>query len=125
MIGNNDRITRAVIDVEFLRCRPGILSKAFPHVGAKERICAMTDFRICIEQSKSRVGYCDSSSSCAAVCELELAILVVCTSWASLHVDLIIIVLAGSLEQATELHRVASQDPRQTIRYGDNRTGGT
>jgi hypothetical protein len=51
VVWNNDRITRTVVDVEFLRGRPGILSESFPHVRSKERVCAMTDFRIGIEQS--------------------------------------------------------------------------
>src|SRR5215471_5078505 len=115
MVRNDDRITRAVVDVEFLSSRPGILSEALPHVGSEQRVGAMTNFRIGVEQSQRCIGHGDARSSCAAVCELELAILVVCASWASLHVDLIIVILAGPLEQAAELQRVASSDPSKTI----------
>src|SRR5207249_11543046 len=124
MVRDNHRITRAVVNVELARGGPGILSEAFPHVAPKERVSSVADFRIGIEEPQSGVGYCNSGSTGASVGELELAILVVGAGWASLHVDLVIVVFAGAFEQAAELQRVASSHPGKAVGYVENGSGG-
>jgi len=46
----------------------------------------------------------------------KLSVLIIRASWASLHVDLVIVVLAGTLKQRAELQRVVPSDPGKAVR---------
>ena len=126
MVGNYDGIAKAVVDGQVLRGFPRILREALPHMGAEERVGTMADFRVRVEQAQSRVrdggaGRCLNISRpyeiSPVVAEKELAILVVRTSRACLHVDLIVVVLPGALKHATEFQRVVSPNPCEAVRH--------
>ena len=125
-IRNADRVTQTIVDVKLLVDFPGILSESLPHAATEDCVCTVADFRIRIEHPQSGVCYTGPSSGVArsTVGEQELAILVVGASGASLHVDLIIIVLARALKQAAELQGVAAIDPGEAVGNIVDRPGG-
>src|SRR2546428_9788193 len=115
MVGNDDRVAEAVIEVQLAGGRPGILSEAFPHVGPKNGKRAVADFRVSVEEAQCGVGGCNSCCTSSAIRERELAVLVVRAGETSLHVDLVIVVLAGMFEQAAKLQSVVSTDPAKAV----------
>src|SRR5216683_892792 len=56
VIGDNDRVTEAVVDGQILPELPRVLSKALIHVGAKDGVRAVSDLRVAVVQSQSSVG---------------------------------------------------------------------
>src|SRR2546427_2405947 len=99
--------------MQLLRGLPGILSKGFPHTAPENRVRAVADFGVGVKQSKRSVGDCRSRCrmSRPAIGEQELAVLVVGTGRTCLHVDFVVIVLAGAFVEASKLQRVAAFDP--------------
>src|SRR6266481_2942609 len=55
MVGNNDRIAGAEGESQILPGLPGVLRERLPHVGPKDGVRAMADFRIRVEQAQSSV----------------------------------------------------------------------
>src|SRR5438477_3677973 len=123
MIGNNDRVADTIANGQLLSDLPGILSEALVHVGAEDGVGAVADFRIGVEEAQSGVRNSDSGATSAVVREQKLAILVVRASGAGLNVDLIVVVLAGSLKQESEFEQVISLDPSETVGRGVNGHG--
>src|ERR1700731_232700 len=117
MVGNNDGITDAEGESQILTRLPGVLRERLPHVGAKDGVRTMADFRIAVEQPQSGVCDRDSRPASPAVGEQELAILVVGASRASLHVYLVIVVFARAFPKSTEFKRVVLFYPGETVGY--------
>src|SRR6266850_1711643 len=115
MVRNDDRIPDSKVNVQLGRGLPGILRKTLPHVGSEDGVRAMADFRICIEEPQSSIGNCNPGPTQSVIGEQELSVLIIRASWASLHVDLVIVVLAGALKQRAELQRVVSPDPGKAV----------
>ncbi len=133
MIGNDDGVTKTEVEREILPDLPGILREALPHVGTKDGVSTVADFRVGIEQTKRRVGDAGAgrrpSKSWAheiatAVTEGELPILVVGASGTSRDVDLVVVVFARALKRAPEFQSVVSFDPREALRSIVDRSRG-
>src|SRR6516162_7193811 len=124
MVWNDNGIPDTVIDVKLPRGGPTILRERLPHIRPEYRVCPVSDFRVCVEQSESGVGHSDSRSTGAAIRKLELAVLVVGAGRTGADVDFVVIVLSGPLEHTAELQGVASPDPGKTIGQPDNGTAG-
>src|SRR5258708_37693889 len=84
----------------------------------------MADFRIAVEQAQGGICDCDSRPAGPAVGEQELAILVVGASGTSLHVYLVIVVLAGAFPKSTELQGVIFLYPGEAVGYVIDGTRG-
>src|SRR6266481_3289275 len=117
MVGNNDRITDAEGESQILPGLPGVLRERLPHVGPKDGVRAMADFRIRVEQAQSSVRDRDPRPASQAIGEQELAILVVGASRASLYVYLVIVVFAGAFPKSTEFQRVILFYPGEAVGY--------
>src|SRR6267378_5941180 len=117
MVGNDDGITEAEGESQILPGLPGVLGEPFPHVGAKDRVSAMADFRVGVEQAQGGVCDRDSRPASPAIGEQELAILVVRARGASRYVYLVIVVLAGSFPKSTEFQRVIPFYPGKAVGY--------
>ena len=83
VVGNYHGVTDAEGDSQILPSLPGVLREPLPHVGAKDGVRAVADFRIGVKQSQSGVGDCHARPAGTAIGEQELAILVVRASRAS------------------------------------------
>src|SRR6266481_2672756 len=117
MVGNNDRIAGAEGESQILPGLPGVLRKRLPHVGPKDGVRAMADFRIRVEQAQSSVCSRDPRPASQAIGEQKLAILVVRASRASLYVYLVIVVFAGAFPKTAEFQRVISLYPGEAVGY--------
>src|SRR5262249_42006177 len=124
MVWNDNGISNAVIDVKLPCGGPAILRERLPHIRPEHRVSAVSDFRVCVEQSESGIGYCNSCSAGTAIRKLELAVLVVGAGRTGADIDFIVIVLSGPLIHAAELQSVASPDPGKTVGYSDNGAAG-
>src|SRR6266704_1352168 len=58
VVRNDHGVTDAEGESQILPSLPGVLREPLPHVGAKDRVRAVADFRIGIKQSQSGVGDC-------------------------------------------------------------------
>src|SRR5216684_7884503 len=117
MVGNDDGITEAEGESQILPGLPGVLGEPFPHVGAKDRVGAMADFRIGVEQAQGGVGDGDACPVSPSVGEQELAVLVVRARGASRYVYLVIVVFAGAFPKTAEFQRVISLYPGKAVGY--------
>src|SRR6266404_7876634 len=104
MVGNNDRIAGAEGESQILPGLPGVLRKRLPHVGPKDGVRAMADFRIRVEQAQSSVCSRDPRPASQAIGEQKLAILVVRASRASLYVYLVCRLLLEKKKKNAEFH---------------------
>src|SRR5260370_1414754 len=117
MVGNNDGITDAEGESQILPSLPGVLREGLPHVGAKDGVGAVSDFRVGVEQAQSSVCDRDARPAGPAVGEQELAVLVVGASRASLYADLVIVVFARAFTNDTQFHRVILFYPGEAVGY--------
>src|SRR5882724_7079975 len=62
MIRDDNGVADAVVESQILAELPGVLSETLIHVGAKDGVGAVTDFRVAVIESQSSVG--DSDSRC-------------------------------------------------------------
>ena len=109
------RPPNSVLQTELLRSLPRILRKQFVHVSAIRSVGASTEFGVVAKQSKGRVSDRGAATAGSAVLEYEAAILVVRSAGNALYVDLVKIVLAGALEQATKLEGVVALYPSKVV----------
>ena len=116
MIRDNDRVTEAVVDGQILPELPRVLSETLIHVGAKDGVRAVSDLRVGIVQSQSRVGDSHPGPACSTIGERELAVLVVRARWARLHVDLVVVIFARALPEEPKLYGVIALDPGEAVR---------
>src|SRR6267378_1135062 len=115
MVGNDYGITETEGESQILPSLPGVLREPLPHVGAEDGVRAMADFGIGVEHAQCGVCDRDSRAAGSAISEQELAVLVVRTCRASLHIDLVIVVFARSLPKDTELQGVISFYPGEAV----------
>src|SRR6266567_6012232 len=50
MIGNDDGVTKAIIDRQVPLSLPGILCETLPHASTKHRVCPMANLRVAVEE---------------------------------------------------------------------------
>src|SRR4051794_4633915 len=85
------------------------------------------NLRIRREQTHGHVGETGARSRSAArtsIVELEAAILIVGAARNAVHVDLIEVVLAGTLKLSTKFECMVVLDPGQVVRHGVDRARG-
>src|SRR5262245_11698075 len=124
VIRNDDGIACAVGQGQRRRSLPRVLSEALPHVGAENGVGAVAYFGVRVIKSKRGVGNGKTRAASAAVSEGELSVLVIGARGAGLHVNLVIVVLAGAFPQAAKLDRVSAFDPGKAVRDIVNGSGG-
>ncbi len=126
MVGNDNRVAETVVDGQILPELPGVLGETLIHVGAKDGVRAVSDFRVAVIQSQSRVGggHAGCCSPRPLVGERELTVLVVRASVAGLHVDLIVVIFARALEEEAKLYGVVALDPGEAVRRVIDGAGG-
>src|SRR6266480_1390738 len=125
VIRDNNRVTETIVDGQILSELPGVLGETLIHVGAKDGVRAVSDFRVAVIQSQSGVGggHAGCCSPCSLVGERELTVLVVRASGAGLHVDLVVVIFACALEEESKLYGVVVLDPGEAVRCVINRAG--
>src|SRR5207244_3164924 len=120
----SDGVSQAVGQCQSGRGLPGVLSEALPHIGAEYGIGTVADFGVRVIKTQGSVGNSEARAAGAVVRERELSVLVVGAGRASLHVDLVIVVLAGALPQAAKLNRVIAFNPGKAVRNVVNGPSG-
>src|SRR5262249_20096141 len=111
VVRNDNGVTQAEGQGQFWSGLPRVLRKAFVHVRAKQSVSTVANLGVCVERSERGIRDRCSRTAGAAVRKEKLPILVVGASVASLHINLVVVVLAGTLEQCAEFKRVIAPDP--------------